>query len=264
MFGNMAQSGGFELPKQKSSRPTGRRRTQISGQPQNIPGGRKPETMGDLNVWHSRKVTTGGTYRNHTMPRVPCWRDPPWIKPQAQLRSSFLKIFLNSSQMCAMAQAVIEFYHDPTLTIGPAIMPPILNRFSRQHVQASASPSTYFWMSVSSRSGVTIAGGPAYMHESQAVNETQKLPSAVRAPAGAKSTGKKQKCVVGYRGFDHGWHDDLLRLLHRHIQAQSIPGRGRTHAARVCSPTYTPGNHPHRQIAICICNVAVQSPCCLS
>src|ERR1044071_7926771 len=60
MFGNMAQNGGFDLPRTKviiANMDAGGPRFQVN--PKNIPGGRKAETMGDLivNILESDEMT---------------------------------------------------------------------------------------------------------------------------------------------------------------------------------------------------------------
>src|SRR5512138_599954 len=60
MFGNMAQNGGFDLPKTKviiANLDAGGPKFRIN--PKNIPGGRKAKTMGDLivNILQSDEMT---------------------------------------------------------------------------------------------------------------------------------------------------------------------------------------------------------------
>ncbi len=129
MFGNMAQNGGFNLPKTKviiANMDEGGPKFEVN--PKNIPGGRKAKTMGDLvvNILESDNMKD--------LIDVSFASDPQSARvavdsQQAQVAliipSDFSKQFADTDK----GKAVIEFYQDPTLTIGPAIMKSILNRF---------------------------------------------------------------------------------------------------------------------------------------
>jgi len=129
MFGNIAQNGGFELPKTKviiANMDEGGPKFEVN--PKNIPGGRKAKTMGELvvNILESDEMKD--------LIEVSFAPDPQAARTavdnqQAQVAlvipSDFSKQFMDIED----GKAVIEFYQDPTLTIGPAIMKSILNRF---------------------------------------------------------------------------------------------------------------------------------------
>jgi len=129
MFGNIAQNGGFELPKTKviiANMDEGGPKFEVN--PKNIPGGRKAKTMGELvvNILESDEMKD--------LIDVSFAPDPQTARTavdnqQAQVAlvipSDFSKQFMDIED----GKAVIEFYQDPTLSIGPAIMKSILNRF---------------------------------------------------------------------------------------------------------------------------------------
>ena len=129
MFGNIAQNGGFDLPKTKviiANMDEGGPKFEVN--PKNIPGGRDAKTMGDLvvNILQSDEMKD--------LIEVSFAPDPQAARTavdnqQAQVAlvipSDFSKQFMDIQD----GKAIIEFYQDPTLTIGPAIMKSILNRF---------------------------------------------------------------------------------------------------------------------------------------
>ena len=129
MFGNVAENGGFNLPRTKviiANMDQGGPKFQVN--PKNVPGGRKAKTMGDLivNILQSDEMTD--------LIEVSFAANPQAARSsvdnqQAQVAliipSDFSKQFADVRE----GKAVIEFYQDPTLTIGPAIMRSILNRF---------------------------------------------------------------------------------------------------------------------------------------
>jgi len=129
MFGNIAQNGGFDLPRTRviiADMDEGGPKFRVN--PKNIPGGREAESMGDLivNILESDEMAD--------LIEVSFAPDPQTARAsvdsqQAQVAliipTDFSKQFMDIED----GKAVIEFYQDPTLTIGPAIMKAILNRF---------------------------------------------------------------------------------------------------------------------------------------
>ena len=97
--------------------------------PKNIPGGKKAKTMGDLIVNILRKRRDGrldrGLVRNKTL-KLPV---TPWTASISQVAIIIPSDFSEQFADIEEGKAVIEFYQDPTLTIGPAIMKSIMNRF---------------------------------------------------------------------------------------------------------------------------------------
>jgi ABC-2 type transport system permease protein len=129
MFGNVAKSGGFNLPKTKvviANMDKGGPKFQVK--PKNIPGGRKANTMGELivNILQSDQMTD--------LIHVTFAQDAQTARASVDNQQAQVAIIIPSdfSQQFAdveKGKAIIEFYQDPTLTIGPAIMRSILNRF---------------------------------------------------------------------------------------------------------------------------------------
>ena len=129
MFGNMAQGGGFNLPRTKviiANMDAGGPKFQVN--PKNIPGGRKAETMGALivNILESDEMTD--------LIEIAFATDPQAARASVDNQQAQVAIIIPSDFSKQFAdvregKAVIEFYQDPTLTIGPAIMRSILNRF---------------------------------------------------------------------------------------------------------------------------------------
>jgi ABC-type Na+ efflux pump permease subunit len=128
MFGNTADEGGFNLPKTKvviANLDEGGPKFQVN--PKNIPGGKKAETMGELiasilqsdemaDLIEVTPVSGAGTARGAV--------DSQTAQVAIIIPPDFSHQFADVD-----GKAVIEFYQDPTLTIGPAIMRAILSRF---------------------------------------------------------------------------------------------------------------------------------------
>lgn len=129
MFGNMAQNGGFDLPRTTviiANMDEGGPKFQVN--PKNIPGGREADTMGDLvvNILQSEEMAD--------LIEVTFAADPQSARSAVDAQQAQVAIIIPADFSDQFAdieegQAVIEFYQDPTLTIGPAIMRSILNRF---------------------------------------------------------------------------------------------------------------------------------------
>ena len=129
MFGNMAQNGGFDLPKTTvviTNLDEGGPEFQVN--PKNIPGGRAAKTMGDLvvNILQSDEMSD--------LIKVRFAADAASARAavdsqQAQVALIIPPDFSEQFADIEKGKAVIEFYQDPTLTIGPAIMRSILGRF---------------------------------------------------------------------------------------------------------------------------------------
>ncbi len=129
MFGNMSQNGGFDLPRTKvviANLDAGGPRFQVN--PKNIPGGHEAKTMGDLivNILHSDEMAD--------LIEPAFAADAQAARTSVDKQNAQVAIIIPSdfSEQFAdidKGKAVIEFYQDPTLTIGPAIMRSILNRF---------------------------------------------------------------------------------------------------------------------------------------
>ncbi|MEK7440590.1 MAG: ABC transporter permease [Chloroflexota bacterium] len=128
MFGNIAGSGEFNLPKTKvivANLDKGGPKFQVNTK--NIPGGAKANTMGELvlNVLQSERVAE--LVDLTLAPDAETARaavDGQQAQVALIIPQDFSKQFADVD-----GHAVIEFYQDPTLTIGPGIIRAFLNRF---------------------------------------------------------------------------------------------------------------------------------------
>ena len=128
MFGNIASGGDFNLPKTKviiANLDEGGPRFQTSAK--NIPGGKQARTMGELvvNVLQSKEMAD--LIQVSLAPSAESAHaavDGQAAQVAIAIPTDFSKKFADPDK-----QAVIEFYQDPTLTIGPSIIRSILNRF---------------------------------------------------------------------------------------------------------------------------------------
>jgi len=128
MFGNIASDGEFSLPKTKvviANLDEGGPKFQVN--PKNIPGGKKADTMGDLivSILQSEEMTD--------LIEVTFAPSAEAARTTVDSQNAQVAIIIPSDFSHQFAdvdgEAIIEFYQDPTLTIGPAIMRAILNRF---------------------------------------------------------------------------------------------------------------------------------------
>ncbi|MGE5251827.1 MAG: ABC transporter permease, partial [Bacteroidota bacterium] len=128
MFGNIARSGEFSLPRTEviiANMDAGGPKFQVN--PKNIPGGKKAETMGDLIVSVLQSSDFADLIHVTLAPNPAAARDA--VDRQAAqvaiiIPADFSKMYADQN-----GQAEIQFYQDPTQTVGPAIMRAILNRF---------------------------------------------------------------------------------------------------------------------------------------
>jgi ABC-type Na+ efflux pump permease subunit len=128
MFGNLASGGGFNLPKTKviiANLDEGGPKFQVN--PKNIPGGREAKTMGDLIVNIMQSEDMADLIEVSFAPDAGSARtavDTQAVQVALIIPPDFSKQFADQD-----GKAVIEFYQDPTLTIGPGIIRAIMNRF---------------------------------------------------------------------------------------------------------------------------------------
>ena len=128
MFGNIASEGGFNLPKTKvviANLDEGGPKFQVN--PKNIPGGKKADTMGDLIVSILQSEEMADLIEVTLAPSAEAARTS--VDSQAAQVAIIIPSDFSHQFADVDGKAVIEFYQDPTLTIGPAIMRSILNRF---------------------------------------------------------------------------------------------------------------------------------------
>ena len=128
MFGNIAENNGFTLPRTKvivANMDTGGTKFQVS--PKNIPGGKKADSMGELvvNILESEELSD--------LIEVSFAPNPETARTAVDGQQAQVAIVIpeNFSKefMDVYGEAIIEFYQDPTLTIGPDIIRAIMNRF---------------------------------------------------------------------------------------------------------------------------------------
>ena len=128
MFGNIASGGEFNLPKTKviiANLDEGGPRFQTSAK--NIPGGKQARTMGELVVNVLQSEEMADLIEVSLAPSAEAARaavDGQTAQVAIIIPADFSKKFADPD-----GQAAIEFYQDPTLTIGPGIIRSILNRF---------------------------------------------------------------------------------------------------------------------------------------
>lgn len=128
MFGNIANNGEFSLPKTTvivANLDEGGPRFQISAK--NTPDGKKVRTMGELVVSILQSEETADllqTTLTHSAADARAAVDRQAAQVAVIIPPDFSRNFADSDE-----QAAIEFYRDPTLTIGPEIIRAVLNRF---------------------------------------------------------------------------------------------------------------------------------------
>jgi ABC-2 type transport system permease protein len=92
---------------------------------------------------------------------------------------------------------VIEFYQDPTLTIGPAIMRSIMNRFLDSMAGVSIAINVFLDEASPSDQAFTGQVIQRYLNESLALSENPEDELLdVRAPAGAKNSEEESKNIL--------------------------------------------------------------------
>ena len=128
MFGNIAENNGFTLPRTQvivANMDAGGPKFQVN--PRNIPGGKKADSMGELvvNILESEELAD--------LIEVSFAPNPESARAAVDSQQAQVAIIIpqNFSKefMDTYGEAVIEFYQDPTLTIGPEIIRVIMNRF---------------------------------------------------------------------------------------------------------------------------------------
>ncbi len=129
MFGNISNNGEFTLPKTKviiANLDQGGHKFNIDAD--NIPGGKEADTMGELIVGILKSDELSDLIELSTAPDAASARNAV-DKQTAQVAIIIPEDF--SDQFADLdGEAIIEFYQDPTLTIGPSIIRAILSRFT--------------------------------------------------------------------------------------------------------------------------------------
>lgn len=128
MFGNIASDEGFSLPRTRviiANLDEGGPKMQAGTE--NIPGGLEADTLGELmvNILQSEEMSS---LLDVTLASDPITARTAVDSQQAQVAVIIPKDF--SRQFADLyGKATVEFYQDPTLTIGPSIVKSILNQF---------------------------------------------------------------------------------------------------------------------------------------
>ena len=193
MFGNISQSGGFNLPRTKvmiANMDAGGPKFQIN--PKHIPGGHKARTMGDLivSILQSDEMAD--------LIQVTFAKDSQAARAAVDSQKAQVAIIIPSDFSKQFAdirhgKAVIEFYQDPTLTIGPAIMRSILNRFLDS--MGGVSIAVNLFMNEANPSDYRLTGQvvQTYLNTSLALSDNLEGELlAVSAPAGAKKNADEE------------------------------------------------------------------------
>lgn len=194
MFGSMAQNGGFDLPKTKviiANMDAGGPKFQIN--PKNIPGGRKAKTMGELIV----SILQSDDLKD--LLEVTFAPDPQAARASVDSQQAQVAIIIPTDFSKQFAdvrdgRAVIEFYQDPTLTIGPSIMRSILNRFLDSMGGVSITINVFLDEADSSQYNLTGQVIQRYLDTSLALSDNLEADLLdVRVPAGAKKSAEQEK-----------------------------------------------------------------------
>lgn len=189
MFGNMSENGGFDLPRTKvtiANMDEGGPKFQV--QPKNIPGGRQADTMGELivSILESEDLAD--------LIEITFAADPQAARASVDQQQNQVAIIIPrdfSEQFADVREgkAVIEFYQDPTLTIGPAIMRSILNRFLDSMGGVKIAVNVFMDEADPAQHALTGQFIQVYLNTSLALSENLEGELLdVRPPAGTKAT----------------------------------------------------------------------------
>lgn len=128
MFGNIANQDEFSLPRTKviiANLDQGGPKMQAGTE--NIPGGLKADTLGELmvNILHSEDMSS--------LLEVTLASDAASARAAVNTQQAQVAVIIPADFSHQFAdlfgKATVEFYQDPTLTIGPSIVKSILNQF---------------------------------------------------------------------------------------------------------------------------------------
>ena len=193
MFGNVSENGGFNLPRTKviiANMDQGGPKFQVN--PKNIPGGRQADTMGDLIVSILESDDMADLIEITFAPNPESARTSV-DSQQAQVAIIIPADFSEQFADVREGKAVIEFYQDPTLTIGPAIMRSILNRFLDS--MGGVKIAVNVFMDESNPSDYALTGQfvQGYLDTSLALSEDLEGELLdVRTPSGTQQTEEEE------------------------------------------------------------------------
>ncbi len=193
MFGNSSENGGFNLPKTKviiANMDEGGPKFRVN--PKNIPGGREADTMGELviNILQSDELVD--------LIEISFAPDPQTARASVDSQQAQVALIIPSDFSEQFAdleegKAVIEFYQDPTLTLGPAVMRSILNRFMNGMSGVKIAVNVFTDEADPSEYAMTGLVVQQYLDESLALSEdVEEELLNVRAPASAPQSEEEQ------------------------------------------------------------------------
>ncbi len=203
MFGNIAASDGFDLPRTKviiANMDAGGPKFQVN--PKNIPGGRQADTMGDLIVSILESDEMADLIEVSFATDSQTARDAV-DSQQAQVAIIIPPDFSEQFADIEKGKAVIEFYQDPTLTIGPAIMKSIMNRFLQGMSGVKIAVDVFTDEADSSEYALTGLVVQRYLDESLALSEDPEgelLEVHVPASASQSKSEEKQNALLSIVG----------------------------------------------------------------
>ncbi len=183
MFGNIASNGDFNLPRTKvviANLDEGGPKFQVNTK--NIPGGKDAHTMGQLIVGILQSEKMSDLIEVSLVPNEESARaavDSQAAQVALIIPADFSKQFADVN-----GKAVIEFYQDPTLTIGPSIIRSILNRF--MNGMSSVKIAVNVFLDEADPKDDALAGQVVdeYLHISLAQNDDpEKALLDIRSPA---------------------------------------------------------------------------------
>lgn len=193
MFGNSSENGGFNLPTTKviiANMDEGGPKFRVN--PKNIPGGREADTMGELviNILQSDELVD--------LIEISFAPDPQTARASVDSQQAQVALIIPSDFSEQFAdleegKAVIEFYQDPTLTLGPAVMRSILNRFMNGMSGVKIAVNVFTDEADPSEYAMTGLVVQQYLDESLALSEdVEEELLNVRAPASAPQSEEEQ------------------------------------------------------------------------
>lgn len=201
MFGNIAGEGGFNLPTTKvviANLDEGGPKFQVN--PKNIPGGKKADTMGELvvSILQSEEMAD--------LIEVTLAESAESARSAVDQQEAQVAIIIPADFSHNFADvdetAAIEFYQDPTLTIGPAIMKAILNRFLDGMAGVKIAVNVFLDEADENQRGLAGQVVQLYLKESLAENDNMEDELLeVRTPSG------------GMRDKEEESHNILLNII---------------------------------------------------
>ncbi len=197
MFGNIAGNGGFNLPRTKvivANLDEGGPKFNIN--PDNIPGGKEADTMGELIV---------GILQSDEMAdliEVTLAADAASARAAVDSQQAEVAIIIPadfSDQFADLeGEAAIEFYQDPTLTIGPGILRAILDRFTEG--MAGVKIAVNVFMDEAAPEQQYLAGEVVQRYLKISLAEADNIEDElldVHAPAGADEATESSNILLG-------------------------------------------------------------------